>query len=133
MAIIHAACSCGQLNLACDGAPIRISMCHCLACQRRTGSVFGTQAWFTPGQISITGNASIFTRTAGSGRLVTYRFCLTCGSTLYWEAEAFPGLIAVAVGTFADPTYPPPQRSVWERRRHSWVAVPAGPSVEHSD
>ena len=33
----HAACSCGQLHLTIEGEPSRISMCSCLACQRRTG------------------------------------------------------------------------------------------------
>ena len=36
----HAECSCGQLQVDADGDPVRISMCHCLACQRRTGSAF---------------------------------------------------------------------------------------------
>ena len=40
----HAACSCGQLHLTIEGESARISMCHCLACQRRTGAVFGNQA-----------------------------------------------------------------------------------------
>src|SRR5262245_27127717 len=34
----RAACSCGQLHLAIEGEPSRISMCHCLECQRRTGA-----------------------------------------------------------------------------------------------
>jgi len=34
-----AACNCGQLRLTCEGQPVRVSMCHCLECQRRTGAV----------------------------------------------------------------------------------------------
>ena len=42
-----ATCSCGQLRLACEGEPVRISICHCLECQKRTGSIFGAMdaAW----------------------------------------------------------------------------------------
>ena len=39
-----ASCSCGQLRLACEGEPVRISICHCLECQKRTCSVFAMQA-----------------------------------------------------------------------------------------
>jgi hypothetical protein len=114
-----AACNCGQLRLTCEGQPVQISMCHCLECQRRTGAMFGSQAWFQPQQITaISGDATEFTRPSASGRSVTFRFCPVCGSTVYWEAERFPNLIAVAVGSFADPTFPPPKHSVWERRRH---------------
>src|SRR5258707_8613238 len=37
----RAACNCGQLPLTCEGEPVRISTCHCLECQRRTGAVGG--------------------------------------------------------------------------------------------
>jgi hypothetical protein len=40
----YAACGCEQLQLTAEGDPVRISVCHCLACQRRTGSAFGVQA-----------------------------------------------------------------------------------------
>ncbi len=118
----HAACNCGQLHLICEGEPVRISTCHCLACQRRTGSVFSSQAWFDRHQIvSTSGGSAQFKRLSDTGRSLTFHFCSACGSTVYWEAELFPGLIAVAIGSFADPTFPPPQHSVWERRKHQWV------------
>jgi hypothetical protein len=40
----RAACSCGQLRLEIEGEPSRVSMCHCMECQRRTGAVI-TAAW----------------------------------------------------------------------------------------
>jgi hypothetical protein len=68
--------------------------------------------------------------TADSGRMVTFNFCPSCGSTVYWEGEHFPGLIAVAVGCFSDSGFPAPRYSVYEIHRHHWVAVPA--EAEHS-
>ena len=35
-----ATCSCGQLRIEVRGEPLGVGVCHCLACQRRTGSVF---------------------------------------------------------------------------------------------
>ena len=51
----QAACSCGQLHLTIEGESARISMCHCLACQRRTGAVASNQARFLREQITFTG------------------------------------------------------------------------------
>ena len=42
----RAACNCEQLQLMIEGEPSRISMCHCLECQRRTGAVISNQARF---------------------------------------------------------------------------------------
>jgi hypothetical protein len=118
----RAACSCGKLEIVCEGEPIRISVCHCLECQRRTGAVFSSQAWFDRQQIAaISGNPAEFTRRSDAGRWVRFRFCSNCGSTVYWEAEAFPGRIAIAVGSFADPGFPPPTVAGWEQTRHQWV------------
>jgi len=39
----RAACSCGQLRLIIEGEPSRISMCHCLECQRRTDAVMSNE------------------------------------------------------------------------------------------
>jgi hypothetical protein len=85
--------------------------------------VFGNQAWFSREQIiSISGNTTQFTRQSDTRRSVAFQFCPTCGSTVYWEAAGFPGLVAIAVRSFADPTFPAPQYSSWERRQHEWGA-----------
>ena len=120
----RATCSCGQLNLTIEGEPARISMCHCLECQRRTGAVIGNQARFRREQITFTGKSTAWTRMAESGNALTFHFCPTCGSTVYWEGQGFPGYVAVAIGTFADPNFPGPTISVWEDSRHLWVTLP---------
>ena len=114
-----ATCSCGQLRITCEGEPVRISICHCLECQKRTGSVFATQARFPRERVTIEGRASHWTRVGDSGgQPATFSFCPVCGSTVGWE---IPGFVAVAVGAFADPGFPPPQVSVYENRMHPWA------------
>ncbi len=129
-----AACSCGQLSVSCQGEPIRVSICHCLACQKRTGSVFGTQARFNREQVkAITGKSTAYTRKADSGNELTFHFCPECGSTVYYWLNDMPDVIAIPVGAFADPTFRAPVFSVYESRRHGWVVLPDGPDVEHMD
>jgi hypothetical protein len=121
----RASCSCGQLAIVCAGEPVRVSLCHCLACQRRTGSAFGVQARFPRAQVTaFEGRASTYERTGDSGGRATFRFCPECGSTVYWELDGLPDYIAVAVGAFADPTFPAPAVAVYETRRHAWAALP---------
>ena len=125
----RAACTCGQLALTIEGEPSRISMCHGLECQRRTGAVVGNQARFRREQIAFAGTATEYTRSAESGNTLTFRFCPHCGSTVYWTGTGFPGLVAVAIGTLADPTFPAPTVSVWEASRHPWLPLPADPAT----
>jgi hypothetical protein len=120
----HAACSCGQLHLTIEDEPSRISLCHCLACQRRTGAVISNQARFRLDQVTFADKSTQWMRTAESGNAMTFHFCPTCGSTVFWENEGFPGFITVAIGNFADPSFPAPNIAVWEETRHSWVTLP---------
>jgi hypothetical protein len=120
----RAACSCGQLQVTVEGEPSRISMCHCTECQRRTGSLFGNRALFRAEQVKLAGDSTTWTRTAESGNRVTFHFCPICGSTVYWEGEGFREHIAVAIGNFADPNFPPPTIAVWEQSRHAWLSLP---------
>ena len=103
---------------------MRVSICHCLNCQRRTGSAFGVQARFAREQVTFSGAATEFVNAGDSGGRATFRFCPTCGATVFWEAEALPGFVTVAVGAFADPGFMTPTVSVYEERRHAWAIAP---------
>jgi hypothetical protein len=104
-------------------------VCHCLACQRRTGSIFAAQARFSAETVTISGRSKDFVRVGDEGTAATFRFCPECGATVYYTAQGMAGAIAIPVGAFADPTFPSPTYSVYEERMHSWVSMPAG--IEH--
>jgi hypothetical protein len=106
-------------------------MCHCLECQRRTGSIFGVQARWPIEAVRIEGRASQFVRSGDEGGVCTTSFCPQCGSTVHWAIDRQPELVAVAVGAFADPTFPPPRIAVYEARAHAWARAPD--DVEHWD
>lgn len=125
-----ASCSCGQLQAQVSAEPVRVSVCHCLACQRRTGSVFGAQARFPKEAVAVSGVATEFVRVGDEGSRVTFRFCPQCGATVYYTMQGLDDFIALPVGAFADPTFPAPRVSVYEDRRHAWVQVP-GDDVAH--
>jgi hypothetical protein len=126
-----ASCSCGQLRLTCEGEPVRISICHCLECQKRTGSVFAAQARFAREAVAIEGQSSRWSRTGDSGGTATFGFCPVCGSTVFWEADGIPGFVTVAVGAFADPGFPAPQVSVYDERQAAWTRALDKLPMEH--
>jgi len=123
----EAACACGGLRMRLRGGPEYVSSCACQACQRRTGAPFGVTAYYAQEQVAgQSGQPRTWRRIAESGNALVYRFCGDCGSTLWWDAEARPGKVCVAVGTFADKAYPPPQRMIWTDYKADWVRPAAG-------
>jgi hypothetical protein len=125
-----ASCSCGQLSVTTSAEPTRVSVCHCLACQKRTGSVVGAQARFPTDAVVVQGESTQFVRVGDSGGRGIFHFCPRCGATVYYTIEGREEVTAIPVGAFADPGFPAPSFSVYEERMHSWVSMPG--DMEHT-
>ena len=110
---------------------MRISMCHCLACQRRTGSAFGMQARWPKERVDVTGRYTEYVRVSDDGEERTFRFCPDCGATVFWTTVGWSDSIAVAIGAFADPAFPQPTVSVYGSRRYPWLSLPDGIKDEY--
>jgi hypothetical protein len=124
MSVRIASCSCGQLRAEVRAEPIRVSVCHCYACQQRTGSVFSAQARFPREAVDIEGTGKEFVRVGDEGGRFRFTFCPECGSTVFYAEEGDERQVAIPVGAFADSRFPAPTVSVYEERRHPWVALP---------
>lgn len=127
-----AECRCGQLSAVCMGEPVRVSVCHCYDCQRRSGSAFAVQARFPADAVTINGEHKVYDHVGDSGSSASFHFCPTCATTLWYHARPHRELFAIPVGCFADRDFPAPHYSVWEGRKHGWVSV-VGEGVERHD
>ena len=130
-----ASCRCGQLTATVTGEPVRVSVCHCLNCKKRSGSAFAVQARWPRAQVTIEGQSKTFVKVADSGNRATFHFCPECGSDVYYEIDGkfddkFNDLVAIPLGAFDDPYFANPAFSVWESRKHDWVEI-VGPGIEH--
>jgi hypothetical protein len=132
MASRTASCSCGQLRIQVEGEPRGVGICNCLACQRRTGSVFAALASF-PTPFKVYGNATESLRVGDQGAKFLFRFCPECGTTVFHTEVGYDRSVSVAVGAFADPQFPAPRVSVYDCRRHPWVQLPPGTTTFEKD
>jgi len=123
---MRASCQCGSLTAEIqDGAEPIVVACHCIDCQKRSGSPFGTMAYYPEDYVAIAGEVREYARATDSGNTYTTGFCPSCGSTLYGKASGFPGVTGVTLGTIEGAALPLPARSVYEQSRHHWIAMPA--------
>ncbi len=118
-----ASCCCGQLRIQLEGEPRGVGICHCLACQKRSGSVFAALASFRA-PFTVIGTATEYVRVGDQGASFRFRFCPTCGSTVFHTEDGEQDVVSVAVGALADPGFPAPQVSIYDCRRHPWVRLP---------
>ncbi|HEX5192696.1 MAG TPA: GFA family protein [Solirubrobacteraceae bacterium] len=125
-----ATCSCGAVRAVATGEPVRVGVCHCLACQRRSGSAFAYQARFPRAAVTTSGEPREYVRLSDEGERRVFSFCPQCGVTVWYVNQSEPDLVAIPVGTFADPEFAAPNGSSWEERKHEWVTIP-GDDVRH--
>lgn len=124
-----ARCHCGSLRATVKGDPDFVNVCHCKACQRRTGALFHAGAYYKKALVRAEGPSKVYVRSGHSGGSLRFNFCPNCGSSVYWDADVRPDHYGVAVGAFADPGFPQPTVSIWEEAKHPWVVMPG--DVEH--
>ncbi len=124
-----AQCLCGKFKAIVNGEPKSVTVCHCGACQRRSGVPWTCNAFYPRSDVRLEGPYKVYVRDGQEGRKIRQHFCPECGTTVYSTGEKFPGMCMVVVGAFADPTFPPPTTSVFEESKHSWVNLPS--DVEH--
>ena len=53
-------------------------------------------------------------------------FCPSCGSTVYWQPQFRPGLVAIALGCFEESSDLVPSQSVYGDNAHSWLDLRFG-------
>jgi hypothetical protein len=125
---------CGAVRFKAIGEPLRITVCHCRWCQRRTGTAFGSEVVFNDRQVTVTGQDVRRYRHISdeSGRWLDLEFCGACGSNLGFTLEAAPGLRTLPAGSFDDPEWITAERyrfrHVYVRSRRDWSEL--SPRVE---
>jgi hypothetical protein len=81
----------GSRRAEATGEPALVGACHCMECQRRTGSPFGVSTYFPRERVRTEGLNKVYVRGSDSGRKIELHFCPDCGSTVFWYAEICPG------------------------------------------
>lgn len=127
-------CVCGAIRFQASGEPLRVTICHCTWCQRRTGTAFGTEVVYSADQVTLTGEtpSRYRHRSDESGRWLDVEFCPRCGSNLGFTLEAAPGIRTLPAGGFDDPKWIRAERCttrhVYTRSRREWCDL--SPLVE---
>ncbi len=123
MAEHKASCQCGEVRVVANSDPDFVIVCNCIACQKRTGSAFGTGAYFKRSDLTVTGAPKHWPRTSDAGRAIDNHFCANCGTTVLWGLEMRPDHMGVALGALDTPP-PRPHRVIWAEHQHDWLRFP---------
>jgi hypothetical protein len=123
-------CTCGAVRYRLASEPLFIHCCHCLSCQRQTGSAFVINLLIERERVEVTGEpvAIDVARDNGSTQKV-YR-CPSCQIAVFSE-YTYPEVWFVRGGTLDEPRTVEPDVHIFTRSKLPWVTLPEGvPAVE---
>jgi hypothetical protein len=124
-------CACGAVRYRLTSEPMIVHCCHCLNCQRQTGSAFVINALIESDRIELLAGEPVQVdapRDDGSAQRI-FR-CPTCEVAVYSEYGR-PEVKFVRTGTLDDPASVAPDVHIYTRSKLPWVTLPESvPAVE---
>ena len=126
-------CACGALRYGLASEPLFIHCCHCLHCQRQTGSTFVVNLLIEANRVQVLAGAPQpvdVPRDTGSAQRI-FR-CPECQVAIFSE-YGYPGVLFVRGGTLDDPIEIAPDVHIYTRSKVAWVTVPEGTPAFEAD
>ena len=118
-------CACGAVHYRLASAPMFVHCCHCLDCQRQTGSAFVLNALIETSRVEIlSGEPQPTAMPTDSGRPHHIFRCPHCQTAMWSEYGGVAVLRFVRVGTLDDPTALEPDVHIYTRSKQPWIALP---------
>ncbi len=117
-------CSCGAVRYRLSADPLFIHCCHCLNCQRQTGSAFVINLLIESDRLELLGSEPQpvdVPRDDGSKQRI-FR-CPTCQVAVFSEYGR-PEVRFVRGGTLDEPSAVAPDVHIFTRSKLSWVVLP---------
>jgi hypothetical protein len=118
-------CACGAVRYSLTSEPMFTHCCHCLDCQRQTGSAFVLNALIETDRIALlSGEPRPVSVPTDSGRPHDVYRCPGCQTALWSDYGRRPTIRFVRVGTLDDPAALPPDVHIFTRSKLPWVGLP---------
>src|SRR3954464_9638434 len=120
---IQGRCHCGTICYEAEVEAVSVNICHCLDCQRLSGSAFRAGIVVPADRFRLlTGKPREYVKVADSGAKRVHAFCETCGSPVYSCAPDKPQSYSLRLGALSEKDgLGRPSRQIWTKRRLSWM------------
>jgi hypothetical protein len=117
-------CSCGAVRYRLASDPLFTHCCHCLNCQRQTGSAFVINLLIETNRVELlAGDPRPVDVARGAGKKQRVFRCPTCQVAVY-SRYTRAGIRFVRGGTLDEPSSIAPDVHIYTRSKLSWVTLP---------
>lgn len=116
-------CLCGAVRYEISSSPITTRACWCRLCQYLGAGSATMNVCFRSADVSVEGELSDYVSVADSGARMHRRFCPSCGTPMFSDAEPRPHLTFVRAGTLDDREIARPDATIWTSEAPTWACI----------
>src|SRR5262245_29945589 len=124
-------CTCGEVRYRLASEPMFVHCCHCLNCQRQTGSAFVVNLLIEADRVEVvSGEPEPVDAPRDDGSRQRIFRCPTCQVAVFSEYGA-PQVLFVRAGTLDEPRGITPDVHIFTKSKVDWVTLPeSAPAFE---
>lgn len=121
---LEGGCSCGAVRYRLLSPPLFVHCCHCLDCQRQTGSAFVLNALIEADRVErLAGEPEPVSMPTDSGRPHDIYHCPKCQVAVWSDYGRRGFMLFVRIGTLDDPSALTPDVHIYTRSKLPWVTL----------
>jgi hypothetical protein len=125
MSGLEGGCACGEVRYRLTTSPMFVNCCHCLNCQRQTGTAFVLNMLIEASRVELLKDTPIAVdvpREHGPHRIFR---CPKCQVAVWSEYGGRSEILFVRAGTLDDPAAVSPDAHIYTRSKLPWITLPA--------
>jgi hypothetical protein len=124
---LEGGCSCGEVRYRLTARPMFVHCCHCLNCQKHTGSAFVINMLIEATRVeTLKGAPEPVTMPLNGGSPNRIFRCPTCRVAVWSEYGNRTAILFVRGGTLDNPAATAPDVHIYTRSKLPWVRLPEG-------
>ena len=131
MESIKGSCLCGEIKYSVNAKPIVTRACWCALCQKLASGNATINLAFPKNAVTITGTAKDYVCIADDGNHMHRKFCPSCGTHVFSEAEERPEILVIRAGTLDDSSQVKVEGIIWVSSAPTWAQL--DPNIPHFD
>jgi len=116
-------CECKSVSYGFNGDPLTCYACHCTDCQTSSGSAFGLSMIINDKDIEVIDGKVAIKEINVNRTKVQKHYCAQCGTSFWFSADEYPGIVALKPGTFDDTSWFKPIAHLWVRSAQPWITL----------
>ncbi len=120
---IEGGCLCKAVRYRIDAEPMTMRLCWCRDCQYLAAGGAAANVVFPSAAVTVDGELRDYRSIADSGNVMHRKFCPTCGTPVFSQAEVRPQVIIVRAGTLDDPNLIKPSVNIWTDSAPTWACL----------